>query len=121
MFCHNCGKQLSDGTKFCRYCGAPQDSVQGAPAPAAPPPVRPVQPQPAPRPVVNQKPAYGSNAPMEEVDDSVSVGLVILSIFIPLFGLIYWLVKAKTRPRCARICAIASLVSWGVAVLRLFA
>lgn len=22
MYCHNCGKQVSDNSKFCRYCGA---------------------------------------------------------------------------------------------------
>lgn len=25
MFCKNCGNKLSDGTKFCSACGAPQD------------------------------------------------------------------------------------------------
>lgn len=36
MFCHNCGKQIPDGTRFCHYCGAVQDRVQSAPASAAP-------------------------------------------------------------------------------------
>ena len=26
MFCMNCGKQLPDGAKFCRYCGTQQDA-----------------------------------------------------------------------------------------------
>lgn len=47
-----------------------------------------------------------------EVDDSVSIGFVILSILIPLFGIIYWPVKAKTRPACAKACGIAAIVSW---------
>lgn len=117
MFCHHCGNQIPDDTKFCRHCGAAQE-VQGAPASAMPP----VYPQSAPRPVVNQEPAYGSiqqvnNTPMQEPDDSVSAGLVILSVFIPLFGIIYWPVKAKTRPKCARACGIASLIAWGLAFL----
>ena len=33
MYCPNCGKQLPDGTKFCRYCGSPVEEA------AAPPPV----------------------------------------------------------------------------------
>lgn len=45
MFCHNCGKQIPDGIKFCNYCGAAQEGDQSAPASAAPPPVPPVQPQ----------------------------------------------------------------------------
>lgn len=24
MFCQNCGKEISNDTKFCSYCGAPQ-------------------------------------------------------------------------------------------------
>ena len=45
MYCRNCGKQLPDGSSFCRYCGAAQTraAVQ-APRPtheAAPSPARP--------------------------------------------------------------------------------
>ena len=35
MFCMNCGKQLPDGAKFCRYCGTPQaddSSIEAAPS-----------------------------------------------------------------------------------------
>lgn len=35
MFCSNCGKQLADGSKFCRYCGA-STSVQGGQGNQAP-------------------------------------------------------------------------------------
>ncbi len=38
MFCKNCGKEISDGTKFCNHCGASQQETAqpvktGAPAP----------------------------------------------------------------------------------------
>ena len=49
-----------------------------------------------------------------EVDTSVSVGLVILAVLIPLFGIIYWPVKAKVRPKCALACGIAAIISWVV-------
>ena len=52
-----------------------------------------------------------------EVDNSVSVGLVILAVLIPLFGIIYWPVKAKSRPKCAQACGIAAIISWAVAFL----
>lgn len=54
-----------------------------------------------------------------EVDDSVSVGLVVLAVLIPLFGIIYWPVKAKSRPKCAKACGIASIISWVVSFLLL--
>lgn len=56
-----------------------------------------------------------------EVDESVSVGLVILAVLIPLFGIIYWPVKAKTRPKCAKACGIAAIISWVVGFVILMA
>lgn len=44
MFCKNCGTQLSDGTKFCSACGAPQDTA---------PVVQSVQPTQPTAPVQN--------------------------------------------------------------------
>ena len=29
MFCENCGAQIPDTAKFCRYCGAAQASMEG--------------------------------------------------------------------------------------------
>ena len=48
------------------------------------------------------------------VDDSVSVGLVILAVLLPIFGVIYWPVNAKKRPKCAKACGIAGIISWAV-------
>lgn len=56
-----------------------------------------------------------------EVDESVSTGLVVLAVLIPLFGIIYWPVKAKTRPKCARACGIAAIISWVVGFVILMA
>ena len=58
-----------------------------------------------------------NNNQVAEVDESVSVGLVILAVLIPLFGIIYWPVKAKTRPKCALACGIAAIVSWVIGFL----
>lgn len=55
------------------------------------------------------------------IDGSVSVGLVILAILIPLFGIIYWPVKAKTRPKCARACGIAAIISCVVSLVFMLA
>ena len=55
-----------------------------------------------------------NNTQVAEVDESVSAGLVVLAVLIPLFGIIYWPVKAKTRPKCAKACGIAAIISWAV-------
>lgn len=31
MFCHSCGREIEDGIRFCRYCGAPQNAAQAQP------------------------------------------------------------------------------------------
>ncbi len=49
--------------------------------------------------------------------DEISVPLCVLSYFIPLFGIIYWAVKATETPRRAKACGITGLVSWGVSLL----
>ena len=55
-----------------------------------------------------------NNTQTANVDESVSAGLVVLAVLIPLFGIIYWPVKAKTRPKCAKTCGIAAIISWAV-------
>ncbi len=50
MFCTHCGSKLTEGSRFCIHCGAPQNT---APAPAAPgftPPTPAPEPIPAPEP-----------------------------------------------------------------------
>ncbi len=59
-------------------------------------------------------PVQTVNTQSTEIDDSISAGLVILAVLIPLFGIIYWPVKAKTRPKCAVACGVAALISWAL-------
>ena len=49
--------------------------------------------------------------------DEISVGLCVVSALIPLFGVIYWAVKAKETPRRAKACGITGLISWGAGLL----
>lgn len=62
-----------------------------------------------------------NNTQTAQVDESVSAGLVVLSVLIPLFGIIYWPVKAKTRPKCAKTCGIAAIISWAACFVLMMA
>lgn len=53
----------------------------------------------------------------KNANDEVSIGFCILAFFIPLFGIIYWAVKAKETPKKAKACGITALVAWGVNIL----
>ncbi len=61
MFCHNCGKQIPDGSRFCHYCGAPQAAAGSAPQPERPVQQRPVQQRPA-WPPQAERPQYAPPA-----------------------------------------------------------
>ena len=53
MFCKNCGKEISDDTKFCNHCGAAQDSSSAQPSAQ---PVQPAAPAPQPGTAPKKKP-----------------------------------------------------------------
>jgi hypothetical protein len=106
--------------------------LQGAnneqPQQAAPAYSAPAQPQQAPQ----TAPAYGApqyqQAPAQPqyaqpayqpvpVNDSGSIGWGVLGFFIPLVGLILFLVWKDTKPKSAKAAGIGALISVGVGVL----
>lgn len=57
-----------------------------------------------------QMPPYGM--PQHPIEEKASVGLAILSFFIPLAGLIIFLTKKNDRPKTAKVSGICALVSF---------
>lgn len=82
--CPHCGKELLDSAIRCSNCGKPV-------------------------PTTEKKFKAEST---KDVDYSINGFFVVLALFWPLFGFIYWPVKAKTRPRCAMACGIVAFFSW---------
>lgn len=68
---------------------------------------QPVQPRYA------QQPQYVP----EPVADSGSFGWAILGFFIPLVGLILWLVWKDEKPKCAKMAGVGALVSVVISIL----
>ena len=93
-YCQYCGAELHNEAVLCVKCG------------------RFVQP-------MNnmQQPPMGTN----QNNDTISTGLVILSVLFPIFGIIYWAVMAKKKPNRAKACGIAGLVSWIISFILTFA
>jgi drug/metabolite transporter (DMT)-like permease len=81
VYCSKCGAEIDESAEFCPQCGERQQAVQPA--------------QAAPR----------SN------DDSGSVGWFFLGFFIPIAGLILWLVWKDEKPKNARMNGLGALVS----------
>lgn len=114
-FCTQCGNQLEDNaavclkcgcsfpekaniggnTSFCTHCGSP---IAGGAVVC-----------------LNCGCAVSNNSRNNfNTNDSLNIGFIILSLFVPLFGIIYWAVKAKEDPKNAQACGITSIVSFVV-------
>lgn len=85
MYCRQCGKQIEDGAAFCPYCGADQ------------------APQAGPQPPNG---GYGSVPPVEES----GVGWGVLGFFIPIVGLILFLVWRDEHPARSKGAGIGALI-----------
>lgn len=81
-FCRKCGKEIWDSAVFCPHCGSRQDGVQQQ---------------------VPQRQPYA--------DDSGSIGWAILGFFVPLVGLILWLVWMDDKPKCAKMAGLGALAA----------
>ena len=101
----------------------PQEQQQPqAQAPYTPP----VQNQPVQQPYTNSQPQQGyypqqPYAPVQPVEEKASIGLAILSFFIPIVGIILFFAKKKTKPKTAKACGIAALISIVLCIVISFA
>lgn len=126
MICKWCNKEIDDSAKFCPNCGGNIQNIDNSinnnevieqsvmnniqdvsnsidnTQVVQKPIVNTVQPQPTPSPVVEQK---------------ANVWLVILSVLIPIAGLIIFLVKKDDDKKTAKASGIAALISFGFSIL----
>lgn len=68
------------------------------------------------QPAYAQQPAY-SPGYSQQSNDSGSFGWAVLGFFIPLVGLILWLVWKDTKPKSAKMAGIGALVGVGICLL----
>jgi hypothetical protein len=76
-FCFSCGKEISEGQKFCEYCGTAQDISDGA----APSPGQQQPPPPPPLQVTGaQSPAPFTKKPPLPKNSVIVAGVIVLVI-----------------------------------------
>ncbi|MFR6099909.1 MAG: zinc ribbon domain-containing protein [Thomasclavelia ramosa] len=117
MYCHQCGKEINDEVKFCPYCGAPIDlgqtqtqTDQG---------YQPLQDNP-----YNQPYNQNYNNSNVKADDAPSAGFAVLSFFIPIVGLILYIVWKNEYPAKAKSCLkglIVGVVLYVISLCCMFA
>ena len=90
MNCKWCGKKIDQNSKFCPNCGKEilEDSSSN---------INQGEPSTEPK-VVNSFNQEGINS----VEEKTNVWLVILSYFVPIAGLIIFLVKKDKEPKTAK-------------------
>lgn len=64
-----------------------------------------------------QQNSFNNNMMPGYVDNSISVGMIILAVLFPIVGWIYWGVKAKTRPKAAKSAGIAGIISFIISLI----
>ena len=98
----------------------PQQPAYTHPAYQQPAYTQQTQPQ---QPAYTQQPPYQQAQPAytpgysSHSNDSGSFGWAVLGFFIPLVGLILWLVWKDSKPKNAKMAGIGALVGVGISVL----
>lgn len=113
-FCVKCGKEIEEGNVVCFECAAAELPAQ--------PEAAPVNNQPYGQQPYGQQPycqpynPYGMPMP----EDKANVGMVILSVLIPIAGLILAIVNWSKSPKAARTYLVAGIISWVVSFIIIF-
>ena len=118
--CMYCGSEIPEGLKFCTACGAALPVEATVDSGQQPIDVSAqVYQQPGDQQQYQQsyqqpgyQQPYGQQTPVQPVNDSGSIGWAILGFFIPLVGLILFLVWRTTKPKCAKMAGIGALVGF---------
>lgn len=105
MICKWCNKEVENNAKFCGYCGSNlQEQVNNQAF---------SQPKIIDQSSVNQTNLnntinYSSNI----VEEKVNIGFVLLSVFVPIAGLIIFLVMKDKNKKTAKASGLAALISF---------
>ena len=113
MYCKHCGKEITDETKFCPFCGGAQEDVnasQKAQANASQDTWQNNQYQ-----AQNQYNGQQQYAP--QTQDARSGGFAFLCFLFPIVGLILYLVWKDTLPLRAKSCGKGAIIGVIVSVV----
>ena len=114
-YCSQCGKELVQGAKFCQSCGAPVESAAVAGTGAAGYGSASANPSSGSSAGDYQQQNAQPNYNYVE-QDIPSTGLNVLAFFLPLVGLILYLVYVDSTPRRAKAIGKFALIGFGVGV-----
>lgn len=127
MRCTKCGAEIVNGSQYCQVCGAPvgsnpqQINMQATMGQqqyphGSQPYQQSYQQQYQQQYQQPYQQTYQQNNGNISYADA-GIGLKILSLLIPLVGLILWLVKKDKEPVAAKNCLIWAAVGFGISIV----
>lgn len=117
MLCPNCNSQFPDGANFCPYCAVPLNDQFNQNPNMNPQPNQQYNQQYNQPPYHQQPNAYGYNPNMQNPDDQPSTALNVIAFFVPIVGLILYLLWKDQYPRKAKKIGKAALISFIIGVV----
>lgn len=85
VFCYKCGAELQEGAKYCNQCGAKISPDAGLPD-------------------------FGANHEFTDPKDKGGIGWMFLGFFLPIVGLILFLVWVRSWPNNSKAAGLGALV-----------
>lgn len=110
--CMYCGSPITEGLKFCTSCGAALPVEAQAAQPVTDVEASQSVQQPTFQQPGAQQSQFAEATTQPAVNDSGSIGWAVLGFFIPIVGLILFLVWNKTKPQCAKMAGIGALIGF---------
>lgn len=89
-FCRKCGKEIDDEAVVCIHCGCATDK--------ATPPAK-------------------QHGPDYDPDSKADFVEILLSVLIPIAGIIMYFVKKDTRPKAAKTCLLVGIITWALGAI----
>jgi len=108
MYCNQCGRRLDEGSQFCAGCGKPVESTGAAVQPAN------VTTYFGSEQQSNQGSTIGTyfdNAPVANKSEGNVFWWGVLSLFVPIVGIILYIQWKQIYPKRAKVCLWCGIVS----------
>lgn len=122
MFCRECGKMIQEGNKFCTGCGTKvqpisikvnTEKINNGPIVEENKQVE----NPVNKVNSNNNNYNQNNTNVVKVKDKASVGFNVLAFFVPIVGLILFLVWKNETPKKAKAIGISALVGYILSII----
>lgn len=117
MFCRECGKKVEDGNKYCTGCGAKIEPIKMDKKVDVDESNKSQEVNEGNKAQDVTNASTPNQTTNELKKDKISIGFNILSFFVPIVGLILFLVYRKETPRRANAIGICAIIGYVLSIV----